>query len=749
LPIDIPPLDDLNELTNLNMVMEGGGGAAGDGGAVTVRAGGSISTSGDFANGLVAQSVAGGGGMAGIVNANGVTTTTFGSAMRGLLSLIPGSGVGFFGSVGGSGTAGGVTIEYDGDIVTTGDGAHGVLAQSAAGLGTGGDVDLTLSGRVIARGLDAHGVYAQSVGIAGRGDIGLRLEEGIILGGSGTGSGVLLADGADNSVVNRGTIGSSLLVDGNAITAGSGNEFVANYGMLVGSIRLGGGANALDSYGELLTGAVLDVGAGNRVLNAGVLSPGGTGRILATTVVGDLLQVGEGSYLVDVDLTLGLSDRLDVAGSADVFGQLRVNLLDAGGVVPGAHALTLLSSGGGLASSELRLAAPRSAVVRYDLAAVGGTGLELRYSVDFAPPDLAANAAALGAHVNAIQAAGSSDEIHPLVNRLVAQPDVDRLEAAYGRLSPHAHLADNATRLFASLGFDQAMHSCRVREGDFRFVSEGRCTWFRYDQSDTRREAAEFTPAVKESGSHLSGGWQSAISPRWHAGLALGYETSDLDISGLTEREAHQYLVGGILKGRFAGSLFTVSGSFGFGEHDVERQVDLPDAGVTAVGSRDVDLAALHLRYSYDVEWRRSYLRPAVDLGFTSVDAGRLTESGAGAASLRILEGEENYVTLQPSLEAGGELVLGAGALLRPYLRLGVNLLLSGEEQDITAGLAGAPAGVAPFTQTTRLDGDFTSVAAGIDVLWTNDFTLQLGYSGQYADTWDSEAAFLKLSYGF
>jgi hypothetical protein len=75
--------------------------------------------------------------------------------------------------------------------------------------------------------------------------------------------------------------------------------------------------------------------------------------------------------------------------------------------------------------------------------------------------------------------------------------------------------------------------------------------------------------------------------------------------------------------------------------------------------------------------------------------------------------------------------------------------VLSGETQQITASFTGAPDGVEPFTQTTRLDGDFASVAAGVDVLWRNDVTLQIGFSGQYADTWDNSGAYAKVSFGF
>jgi len=184
---------------SLNMTLGGSGGAAGDGGDVTVSNFGSIATglskagSGDVAVGILAQSVGGGGGTAGAATVSG------GSIVTSSLTL--------GGTGGAQGNGGSVTVNAAGTVSTTGGSAFGVLAQSIgggggmAGLSTGAatlqlDMDARLGGTlaeaspqtnsagggavtvstaratatpssVTTVGNEAHGIVAQSVGGGG------------------------------------------------------------------------------------------------------------------------------------------------------------------------------------------------------------------------------------------------------------------------------------------------------------------------------------------------------------------------------------------------------------------------------------------------------------------------------------------------------------------------------------------------------------------------------------------------------
>jgi hypothetical protein len=179
-------LDSLGELytgisdfTNVGIGVGGSGGAAGTGGTVAVTNPGTLTTSGDHAFGIHAQSVGGGGGNGG----------------AGSTGLTPNITVGGAGSGGGDGGA--VTVIDDGAINTSGRGAIGIFAQSVGGGGgTAGDVEMGLttehlnigvgvgvqrsagaggdggvvdvrSGAITTTGYAAHGIFAHSVGGSG------------------------------------------------------------------------------------------------------------------------------------------------------------------------------------------------------------------------------------------------------------------------------------------------------------------------------------------------------------------------------------------------------------------------------------------------------------------------------------------------------------------------------------------------------------------------------------------------------
>lgn len=152
-----------------------------------------IATYGDYANGITAQSIGGGGGNAGFGSAN---TQDFGTG-----SILTAS-IGLGGSGAGGGDGGLVQVEVlpTGQIQTAGSGAMGVLAQSIGGgggasqggsynfvgiaknvspsidvkvgktggaAGAGGTVGVTVGGAIATYGGDAAGVQAQSIGGGG------------------------------------------------------------------------------------------------------------------------------------------------------------------------------------------------------------------------------------------------------------------------------------------------------------------------------------------------------------------------------------------------------------------------------------------------------------------------------------------------------------------------------------------------------------------------------------------------------
>jgi hypothetical protein len=750
---DVPVLDDISGLTTIEMTLQGSGGGGGDGGTVTLDSRGNVQTRGDFAMGIVAQSVAGGGGLAGLFNPHGIINNEIGDAVFNAL-VDTDAGLSFAGSVGGAGTAGKVIVKHTGNIQTVGDGAHGLFAQSAAGLGSAGDVDITLDGSINASGDSAHGIYAQSGGGSGNGDITLTIGNGVVSGGTGTGAGIFIAGGSDNELRNRGTIVSVAGIDGRSIVAGGGNERIENHGTITGNVSLGAGANVfINHFGAVFnSGSRIEMGPGSPLDNAGTLSPGGAGNILVTALDGTYSQTSTGTLLIDVDLEHQLTDRLQVSEGAQVAGALSVNAMHSGRARPGRHQRTVLTADGGITDSGLALQAPMSAVVRYETLRLSPNEIAIVSDVDFSPKrgqPLSDNARQVADYVNAIQNAGGTEAFAPIVAALVDVPDGASLNAAYKRLLAESMGSLGNQTVAGSVSFNDAMHSCRQRVGEHRFVREGECTWLRVDGVTRDQDTTSTNPGYQLHAVAIAGGAQQEIVPDTHAGFGLSYQRSRLD-SSLSDSEGQHIEGAVIVKRRYAATMLSASVSAGYGSYDTVRTVDLPTPGVRATSDQRIVFAAIHGRVSHDFKQGENlYIRPLVDLGVTTVHRKAFNEAGAGGANLDVASATDTLVTVQPSIEIGGELQHGRNTLVRPYARIGITRYLSDNKNQVTATMQGAPAGVAPFTTSTRADRTYADLSLGIDVLKDKSTVLRVGYAGQFSENSASHGAGAKLSIRF
>jgi hypothetical protein len=749
---EIPVLDDISGLTTLKMTLQGSGGAGGDGGKVTLNSTGNIKTSGDFAMGVVAQSVAGGGGLAGFYNPQGVTGSTIVNSIFNAF-VDTEAGLSFAGSVGGAGNAGHVIVNHTGNIETAGDGAHGLFAQSVAGQGTAGDVDITLNGSISALGKNSYGIYAQSGGSAGNGNIAIAINDGIVTGGTGTGAGVVISGGAVNSLLNHGTITSASGIHGRAIVGDVGNEAIDNRGTVTGSVDLGAGVNVFHNNlaATFNSGTTVNLGTGNLLTNDGTVSPGGQGNIMTTSVTGSLAQKTAGIYALDLDHAGGKADRIDVTGSASLAGRVSLTNLNSGYVTPGSHQVTILSSAGGVTNSGISLSAPTSAIVTYQLLYPDPTNVALGYGVNFSPAGLNANQSAIADYIGNGQLAGGSSTLAPVVAALFGQPDVRSLATLYDHLSPEPYLGIRIGTLFSNLGFSDAMHSCGVRDGPDRFIREGECGWLQLTGDDLRQDQTASNMGFKRRATGLSGGLQLAIGDgSWHAGLGLSYEHSTLDLDNIASTSGDQGQIGAILKKEFGATSLAADFSAGYGSYDSDRYVNLPAPIVTASSSQQARFVAGHLRlahaYEQGSDW---YVKPMLDFGVTRAWFPGFQESGAGGANLNVRSRDETYVSLTPALEIGGESKLAGGELIRPYARLGVTQFLSGTSPEVVASFQGASAGIAPFTVTGELDKTYVNVDVGLSVLYANDVVLRAGYIGKFSDHLTSNGGMVKLSIPF
>ncbi len=745
---EIPVLDDITGLTTIEMTLQGSGGSGGDGGDVTLNSFGNIWTEGDFAMGVVGQSVAGGGGLAGFYNPHGITNSEIVNTLFNTL-IDTDAGFSFAGSAGGAGTAGNIIVDHTGNIQTLGDGAHGLFAQSAAGTGAAGNVDIMLDGNIYTFGDHAYGIFAQSGGPGGNGDITLTINDGVVMGGYGMGAGLFIGAGGENSIWNEGLITSLPGIDGNAIMATSGDEYIENHGTITGSVYLGGGENYAVNYGMINSGIHFDLGAGNLLWNEGHFAPGGIMNVFTTDVTGDFEQTDLGTLWFDLQFDFGMdvADLLNISGSSIFNGTLGLTLLDTGSIMPGQWEIVVITSANGIDEYGLTLDAPASAVIGYALLAPSETEYSLYYDVDFAPVGLTRNQSAMGEHINDIQLAGGTELMKPLTATIVAQPDVESLAAAYDLLSPHVYAANQLGRLFSSLDFEQSMHSCAVRDGDLRFSREGECTWMRVSTRDIAYEGRADFPAATDYSSVINMGLQTALSEHWHGGVAVGLEESEYKIPLFAERDGKQIQLGGILKGRYGNNAVNLSTTYGKGDYATRRITGLPSESESNGANRDIEFLSAHVGYAYNMEHENWYVRPDASIGWIDVSGDGFDETGTGPAALVVEATDDQYLTSRLGLQIGGEISAGNEILYRPFVRAAYTHVHNGTTNEITARLEGAPETVPYFTQILDVDDNYNSFSLGLDILARENWAVSFVYDRQFSDRWTSDSFFAKVMF--
>ena len=386
----------------------------------------SIFTTGNYAHGIVAQSIAGGGGFTHLIDSEGDI-------------------LGFFaGTVGGEGQAGNINIQHDGRIITTGKDSIGILAQSAGS--QNGKINIEIA------------------------------KDSVVIGGSGNGVALALFDGANNTVLNQGyltakgeldskyllaptdpnyiesdnltdnlvSVGSS---DANAIVGSNGNNTIVNDGgFITGSIQLTNGSNKLTNQnnGWILAGTTMQfaneptrmmrsVPQIGSIVNDANWSIGGVDEISSTYMVGDFKQTENGKFFLDYNVDRGTSninasmfsstnsnlgsfDTMQVNGTADIAGEVNINVMNAGLLMPGEFDLNFITANSVNLSGDLRLVFLPSAISRYQLQNNGNGGVSLVSNYNYVQSGLTSNGIRVGDVINRIQLGQSITPKEPSMN---------------------------------------------------------------------------------------------------------------------------------------------------------------------------------------------------------------------------------------------------------------------------------------------------------------------------------------------
>ncbi|MEO1639716.1 MAG: hypothetical protein AAFU41_10775 [Pseudomonadota bacterium] len=749
----------------------GSGGAAGDGGAVSVQQDGTIVTAGTAAFGIFAQSVGGGGGIAGNVDrgvaanradavafgasggggGNGADVTvdstgtilTYGDGATaivaqsvggggGLLGEI-GEGRGLLGSSGAIGTAGQVTVTHTGSIVTYGAQAHGIYAQSLDGDGLStGLVTVDYTGDITVLGEGSHAIVAHAKEGLGAAALDVTIQSGSTITGSAEGAALNLIGGDAATVLNQGTLQTIAGLQGKAIIGGDAADDVTNAHLIIGEVDLGGGANALTNGEE---GTII---AGEQVLlegpddgmgyleNRGTLSVDQFGIRGVTEVAGAFAQTDTGLNYVDLDFADYTADLIRSSSAASWDGTLILGLHNVQDIRSGANdalfSVVEDEETGDIATDEgLELDVAPSLIASYAVTNPTARSLAVTATVDFTPDEvsLTDNQAEMGDHLNSARATAGSEALDPLVLDLFAETNPENFVVIYNSLSPEIYAFEKRRVMNGLFAFTSGLERCDATATD-------RCGWAETAQEETERtgNAALNDTAAKAEGLSLGYGQAVDFGGRVTFGLERTEESAE-QLDGMGQISGNRFELGAAYSDVIADWTWSVGLSASSGEYDAERQ--LYD-GSTAEGRMRTTALASHATIGRDFDVGAFSIAPSVSVGLGVVSSGAFEESGANLG-LSLEDSSDGFALIAPGVAVGYAATLpNIAGLKAPVvsLSMGVKETIYLGENAATAvgGFTGSRDEADPFavvdsgaSSTTQFDAAIAlQTQAGVDV---------------------------------
>jgi hypothetical protein len=750
---------------NLASVHVGGQtGAGGDGLDVTVTLNaGSIETTGDYAHAIFAQSVGGGGGMVGEMEASAlVMSDPFG----GLLPAgtpVPYTVEAIATSGPSSGDGGPIVVQATGTIATYGKDSYGIFAQSVAGgggvgplvgynssligsdggSGTAKTITITQSGSIIVSGQDSIGIFAQSMDASGRGgDITVQVN-GIVQGGFGAGAGIFLSGGNQNTLtINAGSNVSAL--SGLAIIASDGDDTVDNFGTVTGDVGLGAGANAMinEASGVFESGPLVYLGAGNTLTNKGTLSPGGTGTIATTTIVGNYVQTSTGTLVSDVNFTTGASDLVVVNGNASLAGKAALGPNDITAVKPGEY-FTVLTTTGTLINNGITI--DNTLTVDYGVKFVGSNFEVGVNSVqfDFGGP-LTPKEQIISNNIQAIWAAGGGG-MTQLLDYLAGLTNANTYQQVLDHLDPSTGLGQRTASLFSGVSAINSLMSCPGTENAAEALHEHECFWARTSGSVARQGTTASTAGYKSSGYEYAMGEQLHVAPGWFAGASADLEQSSSTIGTLARASSFSVNAGAVAKHETENWLFAGAVDVRYGANSLTRFVNFPTPNTNATSSPDTLFADGRLRAAYLLSQGDVYLKPWVAADGYVADGFGFQEQGAGPLDLIVAQSTKTFGSGTVGVETGLVESFLDESSLRTYVSAEVTAYTD-NSWDITARFAGAPPGTPDFTVSDKFPGVLARIVGGLEVNVPGG-SIRLEYENRFGDHYSDQTGSLKLRF--
>jgi hypothetical protein len=608
-----------------------------------------------------------------------------------------------------------------------------VFVGSAGGAGSADNVRLTLDGNIVTSGKEGVGVMAQSIGTSGQGDITITLLRGKQIYAGTQGTGVWLAGGANNTIVNLGTLS---VADGNkgwTVRAGDGNDVIDNQGMLAGQLDLGRGVNRLNnSAGQTVqAGEELLLGDARSVFaNAGMLSPGGLGLAQKTVLRGSYQQAATGVTLAELDLGSGQLDQLDISGTAELDGHIKVSLLQPQRVRPGHVQTPLFTAALGVVNGGVQLSTAPSAVITYQLLYPNAQTAALDYNIDFSPAGIGRVQQEVGQYFNRIQLAGGSDALADSVVKLLYTPTLAAYRATLSDMTPEFYGHQQAGLLRSSAQFGGTL----ADDGENRLGDKRQAMWFQYDTERSQHRATDDYRQVSQSTKRYTLGLRKALTEQWSLGGSFATETNRSDgDSGHWTASGNAKHIGAALQYQFGNNQLALIPTYSTSTLSTQRRGETED--FTATASRRLTAYGAAVRYAHLLRVGESlYFRPTLDLGVTRLSAEATAEHGAGPTSLRLDDNAESHKWVRPVAKLGYRELLSNGYELHLHADVGMQRYFGKAMTTVKAGFTGAPAGAEAMRLPVPLDQSVADGVLGVDIIAARRFSLGFRYNTRFSE---------------
>lgn len=730
----------------------------------------SIQTSGNGAAGIVAQSVGGGGGII-----NGLDGVELGAATAHSLGSRINTGTGgnvtvtnasditttgnfatgiFAQSVGGSGGVIGRYVEGLAGYLFGG--VSSPLPNrdcSKAPGGCTGDVVVNLTaGTIETSGEKSFGVYGMSQGNdAGHNTVTVNVGANANITVAGQSSGAILLNGFDSNTVNNygvidGSGGFGLAVGSGIASTGLALPFIVNNyqgAVLKGSLGPDGTEKfpAVSSALNNAQGALLEAGSYVNVAsvnNNGTFTVGAPGRVATTSLGGDFIQGPTGVLVADADIKAGAADKMTVTGKAVIGGEVKL-LPD---ILVKAPALTVLTAAGGVTMEPKLDSSPAATPFSTD-ARVVGNDLQVQTKADFngAASQLGDNQRKVAAHLQEIWDAGSRMD-----NGFTSISKADANEYATGlaSLSGQSLGAIAAARYRSDQVFvGNMLNGCEATD------DQGRCGWVKVINSSTDRDTTSDVLGYHFSGTTVQIGGQALIAPDLTLGGSLAYEDSSLNGDLGTSSVDGRSVTAGV------GLSYTIDRweiasamDVGMGSYDSTRNIAVGDDMARARSTPKAWNAGTHLRVSYDQPLSENWhVKPYAGVHASYAHTDAYTEKGAGDFDLSVDKESHVPISSDTGVQLSGQFKAGKSLVVKPYVSAGVEYLGNSDwaakarfvDHENTQG----------FTASTPLPNLLHQVGLGADVTSGSNWDVRLQYAAGMGKDYLSQTGSVRLSIDF